>query len=135
MASKLKQTVSRKKSTNPVAAKVTGAGKIYIKASRNNTIITGANAKGETVGWQSGGRYFKNSRKSTSEAAEVAGKKLGEYLKSLGMGTVAVYLNGVGQGREGALRGLVLSGLTVSHIHDVTGIAHNGVKKKKQQRK
>ena len=111
-------------------------GTIVINASFNNTMITCMNAKNQTVAWQSGGSAnFKNSRKSTSEAAEVAAKKLGVELKQRGMSSVFVKIQGVGQGREGAVRGLVASGLNVSHLKDITRIAHNGCRRKKKLRK
>ena len=130
------KTVSKKKGSSKHGATVTSVGVVCIRSSHNNTIITCTNGKHQTIRQESGGSAgFKNSRKSTSEAAEVAGRKLGEFVKSQGMSTVSIKLKGVGQGREGAVRGLVLAGLTVTHIHDITGIAHNGVKKKKRQRK
>ncbi len=132
-------SVSNRKVTKKAskgAATITNMGVVCIKSGSNNTIITCANQKNQTIRQESGGSAgFKNSRKCTSEAAEVAGRKLGEYVKSRGMSTIVIKLNGAGQGREGAVRGLVLSGLTVTTMHDVTGIAHNGVKKKKRQRK
>ena len=134
--SKPVKTVARKKGASKNGATVTSVGFVCIRSSHNNTIITCTNAKHQTIRQESGGSAgFKNSRKSTSEAAEVAGRKLGEYVKAKGLTTVAIVLRGVGQGREGAVRGLVLAGLTVTHVHDKTGIAHNGVKKKKRQRK
>ncbi|MCP8352508.1 30S ribosomal protein S11 [Candidatus Synchoanobacter obligatus] len=127
---------STRKKAGKHGATVSSVGTIYIKATSNNTIITCANQKDQTIRQESGGSAgFKNSRKGTSEAAEVAAKRLGEYIKSRGMTTVVIKLNGAGQGREGAIRGLVVSGLTVTTLHDVTGVAHNGVKKKKRQRK
>lgn len=133
MANVIKK-VSKKGGKN--VATITNIGLVSIKSGSNNTIITCSNQKNQTIRQESGGSAgFKNSRKATSEAAEVAGKKLGEYVKNRGMSTIAIKLNGAGKGIEGAVRGLVLSGLTVTTIQDVTGIAHNGVKKKKRQRK
>ena len=134
--SKPVKTVARKKGASKNGATVTSVGFVCIRSSHNNTIITCTNAKHQTIRQESGGSAgFKNSRKSTSEAAEVAGRKLGEYVKAKGLTTVAIVLRGVGQGREGAVRGLVLSGLTVTTIQDVTGIAHNGTRRKKRLRK
>ena len=111
-------------------------GVVSVKSGSNNTIITCANQKNQTIRQESGGSAgFKNSRKGTSEAAEVAGKRLGEYVKSRGMSTISIKLSGAGKGIEGAVRGLVLSGLTVTTIQDVTGIAHNGTRRKKRLRK
>ena len=115
---------------------ISDRGIVYIKAHYNNTIVMIANPKGQKITQESGGSAgFKNARKSTSEAAEVAGKKVGERVRSRGMSVVDVKLNGVGPGREGAVRGLAASGLQIATLQDVTGIAHNGVKKKKRQRK
>lgn len=140
-------SVSKKQATTKTSAKkkgkaggapVTAVGVVHIQSTHNNTIITCANQKSQTVaqGSGGGGRVFKNARKSTGEAAEVAARKVGEYVKSRGMSTISIRLSGAGQGgKEGAVRGLVLAGLSVTTISDVTGIPHNGVKKKKRQRK
>ena len=128
--------VKTSKKSSKYGAAVSSMGVVTIRSSRNNTIITATNQKLQTIRQESGGSAgFKNSRKSTSEAAEQASRKLGEYVKARGMSTIVIKLKGVGQGREGAVRGLVLAGLTVTTIHDLTPIAHNGVKKKKRQRK
>lgn len=127
-----------KKKNGKLGAPITTIGVVHIHSTHNNTIITCANQRSQVVSQASGGtgRVFKNARKSTGEAAEVAAKQVGEYVKSRGMSAVAIRLNGVGQGgKEGAVRGLVLAGLSVTTISDVTGIPHNGVKKKKRQRK
>lgn len=132
-----KKQVSKKKGGKQ-GAPVTSVGVVRVKATRNNTIITVGNQRNQTVFQASGGtdRTFRNARKSTGEAAEVAARKAGEFVKSRGMSTVAIRLKGAGQGgKEGAVRGLVLAGLSVSTISDVTGIPHNGVRKKKSQRK
>ena len=128
--------VAGKRAAGKHAAAVSSIGVVTIRASHNNTIITCANQKKQTIRQESGGSAgFKNSRKSTSEAAEQAARKLGEHVKAKGMSTIVIKLKGVGQGREGAVRGLVLAGLSVTFIHDITPIAHNGVRKKKRQRK
>ena len=114
---------------------VPAQGRVYIKSTYNNCIVMIANAKGQKIIQESGGSAgFKNSRKSTSEAAEVAAKKAAEFVKARGMTNVDVKLNGFGPGREGAIRGLHVSGLTVSSLEDLTGIPHNGVKRKKRKR-
>lgn len=132
-----KLTMSKKKGGKQ-GAPITSTGVVHIQSTHSNTIITCANQRNQTVFQASGGtdRVFKNARKSTGEAAEVAARKVGEFVKARGMSTVAIRLKGAGQGgKEGAVRGLVLAGLSVSTISDVTGIPHNGVKKKKKQRK
>lgn len=129
--------MAAKKKGGKQGAPITAVGVINIQATHNNTIINCANQRSQTVCQASGGvgRTFKNSRKSTGEAAEIAAKQVGEYVKARGMSIVAIRLKGAGQGGPGAVRGLVLAGLSVSTISDVTGVPHNGVKKKKRQRK
>ena len=123
---------SRSKKTK---TSLSSTGTIVINASFNNTKITCMNQKKQTVAWQSGGSAgFKNSRKSTSEAAEVAGKKLGLEVKARGMSSVSIEIQGVGQGREGAVRGLNASGLVISQLKEITRIAHNGCRRKKLRR-
>lgn len=108
----------------------------HITSTFNNTHVTFTLPNGAKIVSASGGSVgFKNSRKSTSEAAEVAAKKAAEVVKAQGVSTVDIKLRGFGPGREGAVRGLYVVGLVVSTMQDVTGIAHNGVKKKKQARK
>ena len=116
---------------------VSSTGIMKVKVTYNNVIVTCVNQKGEPVAWWSGGKSgtFKNSRKSTSEAAAVAGKKLGLEVKARGMSSISIEIRGQGQGREAVVRGLQESGIQIVLIKEVTGIAHNGCKPKKQTRK
>jgi len=48
-------------------------GRVYIKATFNNTIVTITDNQGNVIGWSSTGAHgFKGSRKSTPFAARVA---------------------------------------------------------------
>ena len=117
------------------SAATTSAGCFYVICTYNNTKITATNQNGRVVAWSSGGKIgYKNAKKSTTDAAERAAKDLSNRVKAMGMSSIAIKFKGYGPGREGAVRGIVSSGLTVSSLEDITPTAHNGTRKKKQQR-
>lgn len=111
-------------------------GRVYITATFNNTLVTIADEKGNTIGWGSSGSVgFKGTRKSTPFAAtsavdQVAKKVIANY----GLKSVDVYIKGPGVGRDAALRALKSAGLYITMIADITPIPHNGVRPKKKRR-
>lgn len=110
-------------------------GKIYIQSTYNNTIITITDITGNTVGWGSAGRTgFKGSKKSTPYAAQKTMEDTLLRLKDSGLKEVDVFLNGIGTGRESAIRALQGSGLDVLTIQDLTPTPHGGVRQKKARR-
>ena len=57
--------------------KIVEQGRVYIKATFNNTIVTITDTKGNVIAWSSTGVHgFKGSRKSTPFAARVVGEPL-----------------------------------------------------------
>lgn len=107
----------------------------HIHATFNNTIITIADEKGNSLNWSSGGLVgFKGSRRSTSFAAQAAAENAGKKAAEFGVRSIAVVLKGLGDGRESAIRGLQTSGLRITSISDQTPIPHNGCRPKKQRR-
>jgi len=111
------------------------SGIAHVNASFNNTIITIADAQGNTISWSSSGLMgFKGSRKSTPYAAQMAAEDAGRKAMEHGMRTVEVEVKGPGSGRESALRALQSVGFTVTSIRDVTPIPHNGVRPRKKRR-
>jgi small subunit ribosomal protein S11 len=110
-------------------------GVVHVNASFNNTMITVADAQGNTIAWSSAGTMgFKGSRKSTPYAAQVAAEDAGRKAMEHGMRTVEVNVSGPGSGRESALRALQAVGFTVTSIRDVTPIPHNGCRPPKRRR-
>ena len=110
-------------------------GVAHVNASFNNTMITIADAQGNTISWSSAGTMgFKGSRKSTPYAAQVAAEDAGRKAMEHGMRTVEVNVSGPGSGRESALRALQAVGFTVTSIRDVTPIPHNGCRPPKRRR-
>ena len=111
-------------------------GRIYIKATFNNTIVTITDQKGNVIGWSSTGvQGFKGSRKSTPFAARVAADDALRKAKVCGMKSVDVYVKGPGSGRESALRAIsALEDMIITSINDITPVPHNGCRPPKQRR-
>jgi small subunit ribosomal protein S11 len=110
-------------------------GKVFIQATFNNTIVSVADNNGNVIGWCSAGVLgFKGAKKATPYAASVIVKEAIERTKETGLKDVNVYVSGVGQGREGAIRALNANGLNVLSIKDVTPIPHNGCRAPRPRR-
>jgi small subunit ribosomal protein S11 len=111
------------------------SGVAHVNATFNNTMVTIADAQGNTIAWSSAGSQgFKGSRKSTPYAAQMAGEDAGRKAMEHGMKTLEVLVRGPGSGRESALRALQTVGFTVTAIRDVTPIPHNGCRPRKRRR-
>jgi len=111
------------------------AGVAHVNASFNNTMITISDAQGNAISWSSAGAMgFKGSRKSTPYAAQVAAEDAGRKAQEHGVKTLEVKVSGPGSGRESALRALQSVGFTITTIHDVTPIPHNGCRPPKRRR-
>lgn len=112
------------------------AGHVHIQATFNNTIITVTDKNGNTLAASSAGACgFRGSKKGTAYAAQVASEKATNTAKQqYGLNKVDVFINGVGLGREAAVRALQNTELTVESIKDVTAIAHGGVRPPKPRR-
>jgi len=111
-------------------------GRIYIKATFNNTIMTITDVQGNTIGWSSTGVHgFKGSRKSTPFAARVAADDALKKAVESGMKSVDVYVKGPGSGRESALRAIsAIEDMRITSINDITPVPHNGCRPPKQRR-
>ncbi len=111
------------------------SGVAHVNATFNNTMITIADAQGNTISWASAGQQgFKGSRKSTPYAAQMAAEDAGRKAMEHGVKTLEVQVKGPGSGRESALRALQVVGFTVTAITDVTPIPHNGCRPPKRRR-
>lgn len=110
-------------------------GKVFVSATFNNTLVTIADAAGNTVSWSSAGHAgFKGTRKSTPFAATTAVETAARKAMDKGIKEVEVFLKGPGAGRDAALRALKAVGMKMSLIADVTPMAHNGARPKKRRR-
>jgi small subunit ribosomal protein S11 len=123
-------TARRRKVKRSVAT-----GQMHVQATFNNTIVTFTDERGNALSWASSGSSgFKGSRKSTPFAAQTAAERAATAAKDYGLSRVDVLVNGVGSGRESAIRALTTMGIAVSSIKDVTGIPHGGCRPRKARR-
>jgi len=110
-------------------------GRVYIKATYNNTIITFTDAAGGALAQCSAGQLgFKGPKKSTPYAAGLIVAKAAEKIRPYGLKEVNAFIHGVGGGREAAIRALNANGINVLGIKDITPIPHNGCRPKKPRR-
>ena len=110
-------------------------GVAHVNATFNNTKITISDDQGNAIAWSSSGVVgFKNSRKSTPFAAQLASEDAGKKAIEHGMKTISVFISGPGAGREAALRALQAVGFEITSISDVTPIPHNGCRPRKRRR-
>ncbi|PSO42852.1 30S ribosomal protein S11 [Candidatus Saccharibacteria bacterium QS_5_54_17] len=111
------------------------SGQVHIQATFNNTIVTFTDENGKTLAWSSAGSSgFKGSRKGTAYAAQVASQNAAEKVKEHKVKQVAVFVKGIGQGREAAIRAFMNTNIDVTSIKDVTGVPHNGCRPRKPRR-
>jgi len=110
-------------------------GRVYVKATYNNTIITFTDQNGNTLAASSAGENgFRGPKKATPYAASIIVRKAVEKVQPYGLKEVNVFVNGVGLGRESAVRAINANGINILSIKDVTPIPHNGCRKKKPRR-
>lgn len=115
--------------------RVVPAGKAYVQATFNNTIVTITDPQGNVIAWASAGTSgFKGSRKGTPYAAQMAARDAARKATEVGLKQVDVYVKGPGSGREAAIRWLQGAGLYIIGIRDVTPIPHNGCRPPKRRR-
>lgn len=111
-------------------------GHVHIQATFNNTIITVTDSKGGALTAASaGGCGFRGSKKGTAYAAQVASEKaLSAAKQAYNLSRVDVFVNGIGLGRDSAIRALQNVDIMVESIKDVTPVPHGGVRPRKQRR-
>lgn len=116
-------------------ARIVPQGRVYVQASFNNTIVTLTDANGNTLTWASAGNCgFKGPKKATPYAASVIVKKIAEACVPYGVKDLHVFVSGIGNGRDGALRALNANGFNVLSIQDLTPVAHNGCRPRRARR-
>ncbi|MEK7503809.1 MAG: 30S ribosomal protein S11 [Patescibacteria group bacterium] len=110
-------------------------GRIYVSSSYNNTVMTLTDARGNVLSWASAGAIgFKGAKKSTPFAASKVAEGLTTTIKKIGIQKIAVFVKGIGSGRESAIRSLAGRGFDITAITDVTPIPHNGCRPPKARR-
>ena len=110
-------------------------GKVFIKATFNNVMITITDVYGNVISWSSAGRNaFKGSRKNTPFASQVTAQAAGKEAYDMGLRKVDVFVKGPGSGREAGIRSLQAVGIEILSIRDITPIPHNGCRPRKRRR-
>ena len=110
-------------------------GRVYIKSSYNNTIVSLTDLRGNVLTWASAGHVgFKGTKKSTPFAASKVAEMVAERAKKIGIVKVWVVIKGIGSGRESAMRSLAGRGLEILSIKDATPVPHNGCRPPKTRR-
>ena len=111
-------------------------GQVHINATFNNTIISVTDSNGGLLTAASAGACgFRGSKKGTAYAAQVAAEKAIVAAKQLhGLAKADVYIKGIGQGRDAAVRALAANEVVVESVSDVTGVPHGGCRPRKARR-
>lgn len=131
----LKEKKEAPKEASVKKSKKIASGRIYIKASYNNTLISVTDSMGNLIAWASSGSLgFSGPKKATPFASSKIVAVLAEKLKSSGPNDVEVIVRGVGGGRDSAIRSFINHGFNVTSIKDVTPIPHNGPRPRKVRR-
>ena len=128
---KNKQGLTKKKKKKLSSPK----GIAHIHSTVNNTIITITDLNGNVISWSSAGAIgYKGTKKATPYAAGIAAEAVAKACLALGLTTVDVKVNGIGRGKDTAIRSLATAGLQITSLEDVTPIPHNGCKPPKKPR-
>lgn len=123
------QIKKKKKRSVPV-------GIATIQSTFNNTIITLADSKGNTL-MQGSPRAvgFAGSKRSTAFAATKAATDVAQRaMKKYNLKEIKVFVSGPGAGRSAAVKGLDAAGLKITMLIDRTPIPHNGCRPRKKPR-
>ncbi len=107
----------------------------HIHSTFNNTIVSITDKEGNVISWASAGTIgYKGSKKKTAFAAGTSAEAAGKSAMDAGVKKVDIFVKGLGQGRENAIRELQAVGLEVTSIVDETPVPHNGCRPPKKPR-
>jgi small subunit ribosomal protein S11 len=111
------------------------AGKVYVNATYNNTVVTVTDEKGNVIAWASAGSLgFAGPKKATPFASSKVIAAIAEKVQNTGPQDVSVIVKGIGSGRDSAIRSLINHGFNVLSIKDATPVPHNGPRPVKVRR-
>ena len=117
----------------PEGAKI---GRITIKSSYNNVILTLTDKEGKTKAWASAGTAgFQNGRKSSDIAAESAADRLANRSITLGYTFARLKIKGMGSSKKKAIRRLCKSNLQLLGMSEDLLIPYNGCRRARKPRK
>jgi len=94
---------------------------VYIKATKNNTIVSVSDYKGVPLLLRSCGMEgFKNAKKGTNIAAQATAINASMKALEMGIKNVRVKIRGLGPGRMSSIKGMQMAGLNIVSISDTT---------------
>jgi len=109
--------------------------RVYISSTYNNTIITLTDSKGNVISWASAGSIgFKGTKKATPFAASKVADAISQVIKKLGIKKIAIFVKGIGGGRDSCIRSLAAKDFDIVSITDITPIPHDGPRPPKVRR-
>ena len=115
--------------------RIVESGRAYINSSYNNIAITVTDNMGNVLAWSSSGSLgFRGPKKSTPFAASKVAEAIFDKVAKLGLRQIAIFVKGIGSGREAAIRSLANKGFDVVSIKDITPVPHNGCRPPKPRR-
>ena len=110
-------------------------GQAHIHSTYNNTVVSITDTLGNVISWASAGTIgYKGSKKKTPFAAGQAAEQAGRAAGDAGVKRVEVFVRGMCNGRENAIRALQTAGLEITAINDETPVPHNGCRPPKRPR-
>lgn len=116
-------------------AKIVPRGRAYIQATVNNTIVTLTDQNGNTLAWASAGHVgFTGPKKATPYAAGKVVERVAEKVEAFGLKDLAVFVLGIGSGRDSAIRTLNAKGFNILSIKELTPVPHNGCRPPRARR-
>ena len=135
-ADKAPEKAPSKKFRRKKVKRAVAHGRVYIKTSFNNTIISVCDQAGNVlVATSSGACGFRGSKKGVAYAAQVAADKVANLAqKQHGMKKIDIFVKGIGQGRDAAVRALIAKQFKIESLNDGTKVAHGGVRARKARR-
>ena len=107
----------------------------HIQCTYNNTVVSISDNNGNVISWASAGTIgYKGSKKKTPYAAGMSAEAAARVAMDNGVKKVEVFVEGLGAGRENAIRSLQTAGLEITAINDITPVPHNGCRPPKRPR-
>lgn len=132
MAKAKTSTTTAKKKKKVAPSKVL----VRVRATYNNTLVSVTDHQGNVISNSSCGAIgFKGSKKSTAYAATKAGEEASLKAASMGAKEAEVIVNGVGIGRQAAVKGVRQAGLKITSLADYTPVPHGGCKPRRRPKK
>ncbi|MFS8130982.1 MAG: 30S ribosomal protein S11 [Candidatus Dojkabacteria bacterium] len=131
VAKKVEKVVKKKKAKISVPKVL-----VRVNSTYNNTIISVTDYAGNVISYSSCGLVgFKGSKKSTAYAAQKAGEDAALKAMNVGARESEVIVDGVGIGRQAAVKGVRSAGLRITSLIDKTPVPHGGTKPRKKPKK